>query len=129
MWHLKLFEKFQDHPILDFFQEIIDDYKIDLSIGGIRGDDFVTSRYDDKSHIVTIRINGISNDKYIPNNDISEIVSVLITKKSSNRLDSLKKLSLIKRIENTSEYKLFNFYTVGFKTKSKQFDIILDFIL
>ena len=113
MNHIKLFESFEDHPILDFFQDIIDDgYNVKVHTNG-------------KDNKIEISIENLPMFGKIPD-DVIPIMNELKNIKTNpqfswssmpqyirlNVVSSyLRETPIIKRIENTIEYFLYDFKT------------------
>jgi hypothetical protein len=124
--HIKLFEKYQDHPILDFFNDIIDDYKIEVT---------------EQNPRTEVHIQNIPKYKPILNDDLKNIISILKQyRPSQSRHDGwgdrkrpivdsyLRDLPFIKRIEDTSGYSLIDFSTTGFFDYRENYGLWLIFI-
>jgi hypothetical protein len=113
MNHIRLFESFEDHPILDFFQEIIDDgYDVKIQTNG-------------KDNKIEISILNLPMFRKMPD-EITPIMNELKNIKTSSQFNwnsmpqyirlnvvssYLKETPIIKRIENTIEYFLYDFRT------------------
>ncbi len=148
MKYLKLFEDLKDHPLLDFFQDIGDEYDLKLSTNHYR---------------VSIQISNVSKVKNT-NPDILQIMSIMDSeliefhrlnsarnkwtlnsmkgKYSQSEIDrvindfdygctlspQIQKIPLIQRIEEMTDYKFHRCSENGFLSKRETFNLSILFV-
>lgn len=138
MKYLKFFENLSDHPLLDFFQDIRDEYDV---------------KSEENHYRIFVDIDNISKVSNT-NPDIKQIVSILhslnnsvskMGKLKTNSYDTcdafydiflnhfnhrMKSISLIQRIEDMTEYKFHRCSEIGFLDHHKStFKLSLSFTL
>lgn len=132
MKYLKFFENLSDHPLLDFFQDIRDEYDV---------------KSEENHYRIFVDIDNISKVSNT-NPDIKQIVSILhslnnsvskMGKLTTDTYDTydiflnhfnhrMKSISLIQKIEDMTEYKFHRCSEIGFLNHKPTFKISILFV-